>query len=175
MTTKSVVDATAELYRLLEGFTSEERSRILKGTAALFGDVIPPDQPSDTAGNTGRAISAATTDPRTFFESKAPNSKIEELAVAARFRELSEKAERHTREQFSVVITGARRNFDGHNFSRDINNARNGSFFNKGGSEKDGFTLSYYGQNYVDALPDRDKAKKLKKPKKAGGRANKTK
>jgi len=172
MTKKSIADASAELYKLLEVFSSEERGRIVKGTLTLFGDSGGEstfdgdgDPTSGFSGSPG-SLKAA----KAFFDKKTPNSKMEELAVAARFREITYQAEKHTKEQFNEVATGARRNFDSNNFARDINNARNGGLFNKGGSKKEGFTLSYYGQNYVDSLPDREKVKKLKKPKKTGSR-----
>jgi hypothetical protein len=38
-------------------------------------------------------------------------------------------------------------------------------FFNTGGSRSLGYTLSLYGQRYVDTLPDGDAIKKLHKPK----------
>lgn len=179
MTTKSVADASAELYKLLEGFTSEERGRIVKGTLMLFGEVVPTAGMELRGGediDTPAAVGGAGfKDARAFFETKAPTSKIEELAVAARFREQKEGAERHTKKEFASVITNARRNFDAHNFKRDLDNARTAGFFNKGGSEKEGFILSYYGQNYVDALPDREKLKTLKRPKKAAGTKAKSK
>ncbi|MHB1141926.1 MAG: hypothetical protein ACYC1T_09230 [Sulfuricaulis sp.] len=158
MTKKSIADTSAELYKLLEAFSSEERERIVRGTLTLFGDSgveLSNDGGSTSSGSSGFKVNSK--DAKAFFDQKAPNSKIEELAVAARFRELTSQAERHTKEQFKEVATGARRNFDNNNFARDINNARNSGLFNKGGSIKEGFTLSYYGQNYVDVLPDREK------------------
>ena len=63
------------------------------------------------------------------------------------------------------IFSVSRRNFDSHNYNRDMQNARNqAGFFNKS-TEKGSDTLSYYGQNYVDALPDRDTAKQLSRPK----------
>lgn len=59
------------------------------------------------------------------------------------------------------MISAARRNFDASNFGRDINNARTKGLFNKG-TGKDAYVLSYYGQNYVDILPNRDQLKTLK-------------
>lgn len=179
MTKKSIADASADLYKLLDGFTPEERARIVKGTLLLLGDTpLGVDASSDPTGSKSIAGNSASSDilrdAKAFFDYKTPNSKIEELVTAARFRELTGNADKHTKEQFASIVQAARRNFDTNNFKRDLNNARNGGFFNKGGSEKDGFMLSYYGQNYVDALPDREKLKNLKKPKMTGLRKSKT-
>ncbi len=74
-----------------------------------------------------------------------------------------------------VISTEARRSFHDGNFGRDIDNARAAKFFNPGGSAATGFTLSHVGQNYVDALPDREKAKAVKKAAKSGKKRKATK
>lgn len=87
------------------------------------------------------------------------------LAVAARFQETSKKQEILTKEDFEAVFKNARQSFDSNNFARDIANATsNGKLFMSGGEGKS-YQLSSYGQDFVDALPDRDAIKGLAKPK----------
>ena len=173
MAKRTIADASAELYKLLEPFESDERARIVRGTLTLLGEqsssfgLDEKDQQGGVGSSRERAGQIGTsTNARGFFDKKAPANKIEELAAAARFREQHENSTAIKKEDFKRIISDqARRNFDSHNFNRDINNARNSGFFNKGGSAKNGYTLSYYGQNFIDALPDREAAKKLHKPK----------
>jgi hypothetical protein len=171
MPTPNVAQLPAKLYELLSPLTPEERARVVQATLILFGDeqttpIEPPDKPGGSGG-------ASPSDAGAFFDEKAPQNKGEILAVAARFRERTEKEETHAKADLKKVITGARRNFDDHNFGRDINNAkRQAGFFNMG-TGRDASKLSYYGQQFVDALPDREAAAKLKRPK-VGGRGKKT-
>jgi len=96
-----------------------------------------------------------------YFDQKEPHTKVELLAAAARFREQHQEQHKHTRADLKTVIHDeGRRDFDEHNFSWDIRNAKDKSLFTKG---KD-IQLSSYGQQYVDALPDREKVKKLRAP-----------
>jgi len=101
-----------------------------------------------------------------YFQHKDPKGKTEELATAARYRELTEQAETHTKEQIHHVIKSARRNFDVRNFARDLGNAKTAKLFTLG---KD-IALSYAGQQYVDALPNRQEAKAARTKSKKGGR-----
>src|SRR5207248_8508087 len=104
--------------------------------------------------------------PAAYFAQKNPTAKIEQLAVAARWREVYAPAHTHTREDLEAVFQSARINFDRRNFNRDITNARTKGLFLRA---KD-IQLAGYGQQYVDALPDRAAAKAVKKPKGAGRR-----
>ncbi len=176
MSKKSIADASSVLYQLLEPFDPSERARIVQGTLTLLGELAAEStsQGQSSAGTAGaQTHSASGKGVREYFDIKKPNNKIEELATVARFREQAQNGEASTKEDFKKIIGAARRNFDNANFARDINNARNKGFFNKGGSAKTGYTLSYYGQNYIDALPDRDAAKKIQRPKRAGARKGK--
>lgn len=96
--------------------------------------------------------------------------------MAARYREIAEKEESHSKTDLRTVITtGAHRNFDDANFARDMNNAkRQAGFFNLG-TGRDTNKLSYYGKQYVDALPDREEAGKLKRPKIGGSKKSSAK
>jgi hypothetical protein len=102
-----------------------------------------------------------------FFQQKDPHNKLECFAVAARFLETNQNVASCSKDELKSVMgtKGARRNFDERNFQRDIDNAKQKGLFNRGADEKGKFTLSYYGQQYVDALPDRAKVKALRKPK----------
>ncbi len=176
MAKKSAADTSAKLFKLLEPLSSEERIRVVRGTLTLLGEDNVSDVggrgESDGGGQSlvrgGKAQGA-----RGFFEQKDPKTKIEELAIAARYRETTANARTHTRQALEKVFGEARRNFDSRYFARDLDNARTAGFFNKGGSATAGYTLSYHGQNYVDALPDREAAKLLRKPKRSSGRGKK--
>jgi len=174
MTKKTVADASAELYKLLESFQPEERVRIVRGTLTLLGDPLSGDilatqeDESHAKGVVAGASGGKQMNARTYFDQKKPHNKIEELATAARYREQTGVGNSSKKEDFQKVIADARRNFDAHNFMRDIGNARNAGFFNKGGSIKTGYALSYYGQNYVDTLPDKKAARSLPRPKRVG-------
>lgn len=157
----------AKMYELLEDLSPQERAKVIQATMTLFGDDIPAEVSTGTvAGGSARAAapSGAGTSVQAYLDEKNPKNKGETLAVAARYRELNEDAETHTKADLKKVVTDARRNFDDSNFSRDINNAkRQAGFFNTG-TGRDASKLSYYGQQFVDALPDRDAAAKIRRP-----------
>ena len=171
MATVNVAQVPAKLYELLSPLTPEERTRVVKATLILFGDEplgvgAPAAESTLASGQTP----APPTDAGAFFDLKDPKNKGEVLAVAARYREQCEKQESHTKADLKKVITDARRNFDDSNFARDINNAkRQAGFFNLN-TGRDANKLSYYGQQFVDALPDREAAGKLKRPKVGTGK-----
>ncbi len=158
----TVADATAQIYKIIEGFSeADDKARIMDAVRTLLGQ---PSRDSDR-GREGDDFQAKV-DPKKmtakqYFDEKKPNSKVEELALAARYRELHENKDVHEKEDFKAVVSAARRNFDSGNYNRDLNNAKRTGLFNKG----EGNVLAYYGQNYVDALPDRDAVKLIKKPK----------
>lgn len=165
-----VAQVPAKLYELLEPLSPEERARVVQATLILFGEAAPPAPPaSGTQVTRTQGAGGATTNAAAYLEGKAPRNKGETLAVAARFRELSQKEETHSKADLKQIITTARRNFDDRNFARDLNNAkRQAGFFNLG-TGRDSSKLSYFGQQFVDALPDREAASKLKRPR-VGGR-----
>jgi len=141
----------------------------VQATLILFGEEIPSQTLGDNPGGGGKLLSkrGSSSDPGEFFHFKDPQNKGEILAVAARYRELKGE-EAHPKSDLKAVIVDAGRNFDDANFARDMNNAkRQAGFFNLGTGR--GARLSYYGKQYVDALPDRAKAGALKRPK-VGGR-----
>lgn len=154
---------STKLYELLSPLSSEERGRAIQATIILFGDPPIADAISGTSPR-GTRLSVGSNTPHGFMEEKAPANKGETFAVAARYRELVDKRESHSKADLKKVITDARRNFDNKNFGRDIKNARRQAGFFNLGTGPDSHTLSYYGQQYVDALPDREAASKLKRP-----------
>lgn len=173
MATKTILEVSSELYKLLEPFTSEERQRIIQGTITLLGDSMPNLDLSNDIKNELDPNKIGTA--QQYFALKKPQSKQEELAVAARYRELKDGAETSTREQFQSVFSAARINFDGDNFSDNIANAKKKTgLFNTSGGKQSGYKLSFYGQNYVDKLPDREAIKQLRKPK-VGGKSKRKK
>lgn len=171
--------ATTSVFKLLEGLPPDDRQRILAAALTLFGDQGPNPSAvqggvvSQTFAMLGAAPkgSLSAADARSYFDQKVPQSKIEELAVAARFREQLKGAATHEKSDLEDVIRAARRSFNGDKYRRDMDNAKTAGFFNRG----NGNPLSHYGQDFVDALPDRDAAKALPKPKAAGRRRGSTK
>ena len=179
MTKQNIAQVSAKLYELLKDLERNERQRVIAATQVLFGDStneLPTGGADGQGGEKGNqsTVTASAHDPKGFMDEKNPQNKGESLAVAARYRELHQKAETHTKDELKKVFTDSRRNFDSSHFARDMQNARNQSgFFNKN-TDKGSDTLSYYGQNYVDALPDREAAKKISKPKTRGATRKKT-
>lgn len=172
MAKTNIAQLPAKLYELLSRLSSEERARVVQATMVLFGD--DPSATTLTGGDaaSGAAAGVGTTaqGAQAFLDQKHPRNKGEMLAVVARYRELVEKTDTHSKADFKRVITSARRNFDDSNFTRDINNAkRQAGFFNTG-TGRDASKLSYYGQQFVDALPNRDAVGKLKRPRVGGGK-----
>jgi hypothetical protein len=169
MAKTNIAQIPAKLYELLEPLDSDERAKVIQATLILFGDAplastLNREADDGQNGNANSDEEGSVRDPKSFFELKQPQNKGEELAVAARYRELKEDVHVHNKEELTKVFTDARRNFDSSNYSRDIKNARSqAGFFNKG-TGKNSEKLSYFGQNYVDALPNRDAAKKLSRP-----------
>lgn len=159
-----ILDATNGIVAILEPLESDERARVIQAAMTVLGESdLPTTVYSDKGSGGSQGGGGDPMSAREFFESKAPKSKVEELATAARYREEYEDAEASTKAELHAVIKAARRNFDDNNFRRDIDNARTRGLFNKG-TGKDSAVLSHYGQNYVDAMPDREAVKKLQRP-----------
>jgi len=173
MAKPNVAQIPAKLYELLEPLSAEERTRVVQATMILFGDAVPasPGAPAAPAApDTPAGQPAGSNTHQDYLDQKDPKNKGEVLAVAARYREMYQDSHTHTKADLKKVITDSRRNFDDSNFARDINNAkRQAGFFNTG-TGRDSSKLSYYGQQFVDALPDRDKAGKIKRPKVGGAK-----
>jgi hypothetical protein len=170
MAKTNLAQLPAKLYELLAALTPEERNRAVQATMVLFGDAPSQILPEGKAPQRQGGVQGATGTSHSFFESKAPANKGEMLAVAARYREVQEGAQSHSKADLKKVIVDARRNFDDRNFARDIKNARRQAGLFNLGTGRDANQLSYYGQQYVDALPDRDAASKLRRPKVGRGK-----
>jgi hypothetical protein len=180
MSKPNIAEIAAKVFKLLEPLTPDERQKVITGTLALFGEQPATAKPEkgetlvQTADNThsGPAASVTSKDAAEFFHLKDPQNKGEELAVAARLREQRNLGTTHTKDDLKQVIAAARRNFDANNFRRDMANAqRRRGFFTMSHGGRGSYTLAYYGQQYIDALPDRAKAKALRGP----GRRNRKK
>lgn len=182
--TSGLAQITKDLFDLLEPLEPAERQRVISAALTLLGDIgfLPPSggasavhvdngvarsnghsAPSGLPASSFRAATGTPSNAQVYFEDKDPQSKLEEYAVAARFRELTCGQQTHSKEEFEQVITDARRNFNESKYRRDIDNAKTKGLFNRG----DGNTLSAYGQKYVDALPDRDAARSVARPRTA--------
>lgn len=165
MAKNKIMDATKVITDTLEPLESEERTRAIRAALTILGDKNIPNNspPSGNGGGGGNGNTDVSMTAKAYFELKEPKNKGEDFATAARYREKYNNAETSTKADLEEMIKKARRNFDGNNFTRDIDNARAKGLFNKG-TGKDSAVLSHYGQNYVDAMPDREAVKKLKKP-----------
>jgi hypothetical protein len=197
----SIANVSSQIYGLLEPFEKDERLRIVNGVLTLLGEGTVSGggggsgsgAPSGGGGAASSGGGAGASDggvhqvaevrkgARAYFDLKRPQGKSEELATAARFHELTKDGAAATKADLERIIsTEARRGFRTSNFPRDIENARGAKLFNPGGSSTAGYTLSYVGQNFVDALPNREAAKAFKKetrgakPRKGKKRAKKT-
>lgn len=186
MAKESIASLTGRLFELLEPLSPEDRAKVVNATFVLLGDSGPsgtPTQPgagspqapgeggkpraqlNPGAGNAGSAVDA-----KTYIDRKDPRSKVELLAVAARYLEEHDGRESVSKDDLKRVFDAARRNFDSAHFARDMNNAKGqAGFFNTGG-ERNEYKLSYYGHNFIDALPDREKASAIRRPKRTGAK-----
>lgn len=166
---------TAQVYRLLSAVESDDRLRVVRAAMALFGQSAPAgghDDGGATQEGNG-AVPSSSPSAKGYFDKKQPDAKGEILAVAACYLEQFERKAPCMKEDLNRVIKAARRNFDSRNFPSDIANARTAGLFNKG-AKADGYSLSYYGQQVVDAMPDRDAVKALRRPRTRGTGKSKT-
>jgi len=168
--TADIGEVAFEIYKILKDIASEERARIIKATVVLLGDelshvpVIPGKEELSKKEKASVVGDSVDESPQKFLTTKEPANRGELLAVAARYLEKFAEKESCTRADIKKIIADARRNFDDKNFNRDMSNATfQAGFFNKGGTKGE-YTLSYFGQEFVDALPDRETAKALKRP-----------
>ncbi|MFM2423636.1 MAG: hypothetical protein RLZZ70_21 [Candidatus Parcubacteria bacterium] len=175
---KDISEVSMELYKKLSPYTQEERHRITQAVMILLGDNNGQNSRSLTSLTSVTKIIGAQQDltsAREFFAEKNPQNKGEELAVAARYIELSEQLEEYSKAEIKAVFAEARKNFDDKNFGRDIDNAKRQAGLFISGTGRDANKLSYAGQQFVDALPDREAAAKYRRAKKSKGVKKSTK
>jgi hypothetical protein len=163
--TVSPADVFSKVVAELQKLGDDGRARTIKAILAFFDQEGLQPRTDDRAftGTGGSGISTTrrmTGGAVAYFDQKQPKSKVEEIAVAARYREEVAKAEMSTQEELRAVFSDARRNFDARNFRRDIENARNKNLFTRG-TGRGVVQLSAVGQKLVDSLPDRSAAKAL--------------
>lgn len=172
MTKIKPVDAVGKIVTVLEGLEAPDRSKVIQAALTLLGESA-----SHEAGSINPSVLPSTirskNGEKAYFDAKNPRMKIEELATAARYLEEAENATSYTRADLERIIRAARRNFDGKNFRRDLDNARTANLFTRG-TGRDSIVLSSHGQNYVDALPNRDALKEMGKPRRIRRRGRKT-
>jgi hypothetical protein len=166
------IDAVGKIVAVLEALDAADRVKVIQSALTLIGDGEPSLDMTDIPSPSIVAAKGRGKDrEKAYFDAKNPRTKIEELAVAARYLEEAENATSSTRADLERVIKAARRNFDGKNFRRDLDNARKANLFTRG-TGRDSVVLSAHGQNYVDALPNRDALQELDKPRKARRRGS---
>jgi len=155
---------------MLTPFAAADRGKAIRAALTLLGsegETFDLEVSGSDAGAIGSGlVRRQAPNEQAYFAMKKPRTKIEELAVAARYREERESAQSSTKSDLAGVFRNGRVNFDAGNYRRDLENARAAGFFTRG-TGKDSATLTGHGQNYVDALPDREAATRLAKPKRA--------
>lgn len=175
-------EALSKIIELLHPLEEGERTRVVRAVRTFFGEASEDGGPEkgarDRAAASGNVLDrqpprGPTGGAKAYFDQKQPKSKIEELAVAARFREEAESADSSTLEELRVVFGNARRTFDAHNFRRDLDNARTKGLFMRG-TGRNSVQLSSYGQSLIDTLPNREKVKDIARPKKSRKTGKKT-
>ena len=101
---RNIAAVTQDLYGLLQPLAPEERQRSISAALTLLGDQEAATSLSglpnvgDGPGEPGVKDMSAEMSARKFFDQKDPNTKMEALAVAARFREQFEDAHDHKME-----------------------------------------------------------------------------
>lgn len=161
----NIIDVAGKIHALLADLTPDERVRVVQSALVLFGDSAPPiPTPPDDATGQSKPPDDTNSNAKDYFTQKNPRNKGESLAVAARYLERHEKKDGCTREEMKKCFADGRRNFDGRSFARDIRNATHQAGLFNTGTKKGQYHLSYFGQEYIDALPDLDAVKKLRKP-----------
>ncbi len=163
MTVDNIGVLVGKVYELLKDLSPQDITRVLGAVATLFGnDPVPvPGNATHSPRDSlplPRVETGNLSDPVGYFAAKDPKNKQEELAVAARFREIVRGDQKHSKKDFENIFGEARRNFDAVNFAFDMRNAKKAGLFVKGGKASHMHHLSYFGQNFVDALPGRQKA-----------------
>lgn len=164
-------EVVGKIYDLLKDLEPPERNRVLRSTKDLFDETA--ELYAENSDATPLRVSERGTTPpavghqlsaQEYFDHKDPRNKGEELAVAAMYLEEAEEREVCNQDDLKRIIREARRNFDSAHFARDIANATcQAGFFNKGTSKNE-YRLSYFGQQYVCKLPDREAAKQGRRP-----------
>jgi len=163
MASKNLGEISKELYDLLLELEPDDRRKVVSSAMALFGEIKNETFKYQKNNQMDQKFEGNET-AKNYFAEKNPENRGESLAVAARYIELKDEKDILKKEDIAKIFKDARRNFDSKNFSRDISNAVNNAKFFLSGDEKESYKLSFYGQEYVDALPNKDLAKKIKKP-----------
>lgn len=183
MTTPNIGSTAIQIYELVNKLEKENVLKVFNAVYALCGfelmpppgvqTVTPPGLPPGTV--TGTPFVTTNMTAAKYFAEKDPKTKTDSLAVAARYRELYENAEESLKPDIAAVFSLARKNFDSSNFAMDMTNAKIAGLFVKEGKTTTGFRLTFGGQNYVDALPDRAAASNHLKKSASRGKAAKKK
>jgi hypothetical protein len=176
----SPVGIVPKLVSMLTPLAAPDRAKAIRAALTLLSDDGTNDDLDLRDSGTGRvgadtgALGGRVPNEQAYFAEKNPRTKGEELAVAARYRELRERATSSSKAEIHTVIRAARKNFDEKNYRRDLENARISGLFTRG-TGKDAATLTDYGQKYVNALPDRNAVKEMPRPRKAPRKKGKKK
>lgn len=176
----SPVDVVPKLVSMLTPLDAADRTKAIRAALTLLSDGSTNDDfdfkdgGSGHAGGGAGALSGRVPKEQAYFAEKIPRTKGEELAVAARYREIREGALSSSKAEIGSVIRAGRKNFDAGNYRRDLENARISGLFTRG-TGKDAATLTDYGQRYVNALPDRKAVKELPRPRKTPRKKGKKK
>ncbi len=169
MSAVNIGSISAKIFDIVDGLDHAEKIKVFKAVYALCDiDNFSITDASTNSLNQSQHLPEDSTllntrtqqnsDPASYLVQKSPQTKIEYLAVAAKFREEYQNTAEHTKDDFIAFFVAARKNFDHSNFKNDISNAKRAGLFLKTNLNSHAHKLSYNGQNYVDALPDQAKA-----------------
>ena len=168
MSTSNIGSIAAKVFDIVSSLEKVDQLRVFKAVHALCNisdtSLIDEGQNKHTPrADSTSSVKEQSLTPASYLAQKSPKSKIEHLAVAARYREKYEYKSEHNKEDFIAFFSSARKNFDHSNFPTDMRNAKNAGFFVKESTVSHSHRLTYGGQNYVDTLPDAAKAMPLLK------------
>src|SRR6185437_16839751 len=111
MVKKSAVsDVLKNVIEQLDSLDTEELSRVIRAIQVYFGQSAAPASGDAYVGEgDGAALKRPPSGAAAFFDRKQPKTKLEELAVAAKYREEAESAETSSQEQLKAIFDSARR------------------------------------------------------------------
>jgi hypothetical protein len=161
------LDATKDAFKLLEPLDDVQRRRALGWLNGALGAGAPGSQfsamPSDTSSrdaSSGTDASELGT-PKQFMAAKSPTTSAERLACLAFYRARTRNETTFKTKDLENLNTEAAGVKFG-NIRRDIDNATYSSNFFTSAGKSGTKQLTTLGERIVEALPDRERVKKVR-------------
>jgi hypothetical protein len=168
----NVFDAARDAAAVLEKLDDDQRQLALRFVADALGIRLKAEQPSEddlvdddgndegeADGGSHRRDRDTHVSPQKFIDEKSPESKMEEVACLAFYL----TRYRDQRKWKPADIESLNEEAGGHAFemvSRDVSNAKQAGVVTPSGGL---WQITRVGEKLVDALPDRDKVKAVRK------------